>query len=66
MLLSHYLQVMYDATGVRLHAGRQAEVRSLVPLKGLGCFFCSHSELTFSSPLCLCANLCALRKEGVG
>jgi hypothetical protein len=24
------LQVMYDATGVRLHAGRQAEVRSLI------------------------------------
>lgn len=22
-----FLQVMYDATGVRLHAGRQAEVR---------------------------------------
>jgi acid phosphatase family membrane protein YuiD len=26
------LQVMYDASGVRLHAGRQAEVRSFIAM----------------------------------
>jgi acid phosphatase family membrane protein YuiD len=26
------LQVMYDASGVRLHAGRQAEVRSFIAI----------------------------------
>lgn len=28
-MIFHYMQVMYDASGVRLHAGRQAEVSAI-------------------------------------
>jgi acid phosphatase family membrane protein YuiD len=38
------LQVMYDASGVRLHAGRQAEVRS---------FIASTFVLLSYSPYCI-------------
>jgi acid phosphatase family membrane protein YuiD len=41
--LSTSAQVMYDASGVRLHAGRQAEVLTL-PVADLTC--CSDSKLT--------------------
>lgn len=37
------VQVMYDATGVRLQAGRQAEVRCFLPFL---LFFCTWQSFT--------------------